>query len=123
MHSEEEFELTAEERMKLAALPRETAPSDLLEERVVRALRREGHLGMMKPARSRGIGVALRIAAALALFAGGVATGRYLMMSDGPQSASRVTPIESRTRDTTPPGPSMPAIGTETAVAEREMWL
>lgn len=123
MHSEDEFELTAEERLKLAALPRETMPGDLLEERVVRALRREGHFGTMKQPPSRGFGVALRIAAALALFAGGVATGRYLLMSEATRSASRATPIESRTRDTTPPGPSMPASGTETVVAEREMWL
>lgn len=124
MHTDDENELTAEERMLLSALPREIAPGDLLEERVVRALRKEGHLGGIRARGIRGLSVALRIAAALALFAGGVVTGRYLMMPDAPQSASVASPSSVRAQDTTPASNgSIPVRGNVTVVAEREMWL
>ena len=43
MYNDEGFELTLEERNALASLPREMSVGDLLEAKVVRALRKEGH--------------------------------------------------------------------------------
>lgn len=79
---EMEDDLTPEERTLFAALPRERDPGRLLEERTVRALRERGlvqaavrprrvirfHAGWMTGA----------IAAGIALFLGGLATGQYL---------------------------------------------
>lgn len=79
---EREDDLTPEERTLFAALPRERDPGRLLEERTVRALRKRGlvqaaakprrvirfHAGWMSGA----------IAAGIALFLGGLATGQYL---------------------------------------------
>ena len=114
MYNDDE-ELTAGELEALAELPREMPPGDLLEERVVRALRREGHFSS---ARSRvRLNSAWRIAAAVALFTGGVATGRFLMAPDSPRAAATVSPVE---------------LGESTAtqvnrgggvVTVREMWL
>ena len=64
MHDDEMNELTAAERMMLAALPREMPVGDVLEERVVRALRREGHLGA-RGRRFNPLPVAWKVAAAL----------------------------------------------------------
>jgi hypothetical protein len=98
------------------------APSDILEERVVRALRKEGYLGdAVRPGNDRLMSV-LRIAAAIALFAGGVAAGRYLITPDVPPSASVAQPGRSKITDTLPRN-SRPAPATETIVAEREMWM
>ena len=120
-------ELTRDEIAALSTIPREMQPSDLLEERVVRALRNDGHLGSAPRSRqSRGLGIALRIAAAIALFVGGVATGRYLLASDAPQSASAPAPATMvRDRDTTVPNPETRTVNRnkESIVAEREMWL
>lgn len=126
MHNHDEIELTAEERMLLATLPREKQPSDLLEERVVRSLRKDGHLGVQA---RRGLPVVWRIAAALALFTGGVATGRYLMMPDAPQSASvgaqatPAAPATVRQNDTTPLNSGSITVKNESVVAVRELWL
>ena len=123
MYENDEIELTAEERILLSALPRELRPGDLLEERVVRALRKDGHLGDARA--RRGLSNVWKIAAAIALFAGGVATGRYLMMPEAPQSASVAAPAPAtiRATDTTrPAGGSIPVKG-ETVVAVRELWL
>ena len=124
----DEFELTPDERAALAALPREMQPSDLLEERVVRALRAEGQLGAVaKPRSNRGIMAMLRVAAAIALFAGGVATGRYLLASDSPQSASvQESSAKIGPRDSTLPASTARQVkknNNERIVAEREMWL
>ena len=121
MYSEEEVELTAEERSLLAGLPREMAPGDLLEARVVKALKSEGHFGAASQRRSPGLWTALRIAAAVALFAGGVATGRYLMMPEAPRSAVVPEPV-NRTNDSVQPQRATPATG-EIVVAEREIWM
>lgn len=120
MHDDEMNELTAAERMMLAALPREMPVGDVLEERVVRALRREGHLGA-RGRRFNPLPVAWKVAAALALFAGGMATGKYLLDSDAPRAASRA----SATIEATPAsvGSSIPVRGTQTVVAQTEMWL
>ena len=122
MYSNDEIELTNEEQVLLSALPRTLQPSDMLEEKVVRALRKEGHIGAAAPRRRSALIDVLRVAAAIALFAGGVATGRYLLKSDTPQSASiqqqqRVTPPQNNRQVE-----SAPAKG-ETVVAEREIWM
>jgi hypothetical protein len=122
MYNDEDEVLTPEERALLTSLPREMAPSDMLEERVVRALRKEGHFGSAVPARNERLKAVLRIAAAIALFAGGVAAGRYLIAPDVPASASVQQPSRTRTADTLTPK-SRPAPATETIVAEREMWM
>jgi hypothetical protein len=120
MHDDETNELTAAERMMLAALPREAPVSDMLEERVVRALRRDGHLGATAR-RSGSLPVAWKVAAALALFAGGVATGRYLLEPDAPRAASAA----SATNEVRPAtgGSSIQVNGTQPVVAQTEMWL
>ena len=65
--------LTPEEERALAALPREAPLPAGLEDRVVSALGRAGHLLVRRPARSRWW---LQIAAALVLVGGGIAVGR-----------------------------------------------
>ena len=70
MYSENEIELTAAETALLRGLSRELPPSDMLEERVVRALRKEGHLGSRSRPRNQRLMDVLKIAAAVALFAG-----------------------------------------------------
>ncbi len=122
MYSNDEIELTSDEQALLAALPRTLQPSDMLEDKVVRALRKDGHIGKSVPRRNQALVDVLRIAAAIALFAGGVATGRYLMRSDTPQSASaqqqqRATPPQNNRQVE-----ASPANG-ETVVAEREIWM
>jgi len=123
----DENELTRDEIAALSTLPREKQPGDLLEERVVHALKMDGYLGASPRAtRSRGLWLALRIAAALALFAGGVATGRYLLATDTPQSASSSEPATIvRERDTTVPNQDTRQVNRnrESVIAEREMWL
>lgn len=123
----DENELTRDEMAALSALPREMQPSDLLEERVVHALRTDGYFGVgSRATRSRGLFLVLKIAAALALFAGGVATGRYLLATDAPQSASEAAPSSLvRDRDTTLPNNDTRQVNRtrESVIAEREMWL
>jgi hypothetical protein len=88
---EEPVGLTATEREALAALPRETDPGQLLEERTVRALREKGLLAASRasglvvapPARSPAHGrpwwrSAAAIAAGVVLFAGGMSIGQML---------------------------------------------
>ncbi len=120
-------ELTHDEIAALSALPREMQPSDLLEERVVHALRSQGQLGAIARSKPRkGISLAFKIAAGIALFAGGVATGRYLIAADVPKSASVAVPSTIvRDRDTTVPRVESRQVrnGEESIIAEREMWL
>lgn len=79
-------ELTPDERARFAALPREREPGRLLEERTVRALRERGLLQARAPvqadARRRlrfpAAWISGAIAAGIALFLGGLATGQYL---------------------------------------------
>lgn len=90
---DDEVELTPEERMAFEGLPREALPSDLLEERIVRALRDDGTLrgggapsattgskGAEPPLRSRlrAWMVPASVAASLVLFGAGVALGHRL---------------------------------------------
>ena len=124
MYHEDETELTLDERNALASLSREMPVSDILEARVVRALRSEGHLGESTSGKARRIPLSLRIAAAIALFAGGVATGRYILASEAPQRADVNAP-SSQVRDipTSQPPAGTNASQRETIVAEREVWF
>ena len=124
MYHEDETELTLEERNALASLQRELPVSDILEARVVRSLKNDGHLGAA-PSRTNRIPLALKIAAAIALFAGGVATGRYILAGETAQSASISTPPAGlRDIPTSRPPTTQPASRSgESVVAEREVWF
>jgi hypothetical protein len=125
MYNDENFELTRDEIAALSALPREMQPSDILETRVLRALRDQGHFGSV----SRGERRTWKIAAAITLFAGGVATGRYALAASAPASASASASTTAPVTDTRDAQKSVPRndIRTvqqkETVVAIREMWL
>lgn len=121
MHNETEYELTPDEQVMYSSLRRELKPGDLLEERVVRALRREGHFGAATRPVPR-LGQLLRIAAAIALFAGGVATGRYVMTPDTPQAAAAAQPASMVNETNQTREVPIPASG-EMMVAETELWL
>ncbi|MEO7367028.1 MAG: hypothetical protein ABIZ36_03665 [Gemmatimonadaceae bacterium] len=116
-------DLNEPERAAIAALPRELAPSDLLEERVVRALKQQGHFGTTGRANRSWPRMALRAAAAALLFAGGVATGKF-MLTQTPSAASASIKQASVA---TPPqkidNGAQQVKSKETVVAEREMWL
>ncbi|HSU17551.1 hypothetical protein [Longimicrobium sp.] len=83
-HDEMDNELTPAERALFDALPREREPGRLLEERTVRALRERGLVhAPAAPATARRIRfpaawVSGAIAAGIALFLGGLATGQYV---------------------------------------------
>jgi hypothetical protein len=124
MYNENEIELTDSERAQLMNLSREMAPGDLLEERTVKALRDAGHFGSVRRRPPSALSLVLRIAAAIALFAGGVATGRYLIQGETRESASTASPGQvARPQTAAPPTISRPQSGQETVVAEREMWM
>ena len=81
-------ELTTGERRAFAALPRELPPSASLEERTVAALRQHGQLPIPLQTHRRADAQTHRVwwisgavAAALAIFASGMAVGQYLGMS------------------------------------------
>lgn len=121
MHNENEYDLTVDEQTMFSSLRRELEPGDLLEERVVHALRREGHFGS-RSRPSRKLAHLVRIAAAIALFAGGVATGRYLMTPVAPQAAATVQPASMV--NGTPRTNELPIPASEKMiVAETELWL
>jgi hypothetical protein len=124
MYSDDQ-ELNASEMAALAALPRELAPGDLLEERVVHALRSEGHLGASRKTGRRWLNTSLRIAAAAALFIGGVATGQYMMTRSAAQSADAAALIRQANELSYPQAtqPARAVKSNEKVVAEREMWL
>ncbi len=121
MHNDNDCELTADEQVMFSSLRRELQPGDLLEERVVRALRREGHLGARKRS-ARRRGQLVRIAAAIALFAGGVATGRYVITPDAPQAAAAALPA-GMAGDTNQSSETPIPVSGELIVAETELWL
>lgn len=123
MYNENEIELTDSERALLMNLPREMAPDDLLEERTVRALRDSGHFGSARRRPPSALSLVLRIAAAIALFAGGVATGRYLIQGESRESASTASPQQVTRPQTAAPQKISRPSGQETVVAEREMWM
>ena len=120
----EDQELSIEERAAIAALPRELAPGDLLEERVVRALRNEGHFDTAERVSRHWSRQLIRVAAAIALFAGGVATGHYALSQ--PESRIQSAPVNQASASKPAPASSNAAQtvkNSETVVAEREMWL
>ena len=124
----EDNDLSEHERAALAALTRELAPSDLLEERVVRALKSQGHFGTVAKANRRWGRMALRAAAAILLFVGGVATGKYMLTQPSTSGAnSSATLQQANNPQTTPPvvnkSTQQQVKNTETVVAQREMWL
>jgi len=125
MYNDENFELTRDEIAALSALPRELQPSDILETRVLRALRDQGHFGSVSRGERRTLALAWKIAAAITLFAGGVATGRYALAASAPASASTTAPVTD-TRDaqkSVPRNDIRTVQQKETVVAIREMWL
>jgi hypothetical protein len=86
---EDEVELTPEEKMAFQRLPTEAVPPDLLEERIVRALRQDGTLrsvavGGAREARPAPTGsprpwtMVGAMAASLVLFGAGIALGHHL---------------------------------------------
>jgi hypothetical protein len=120
----EDQELSVEERAAFAALPRELAPSDLLEERVVRALRSEGRFTSVAHAPRQWARRIARVAAAIALFAGGVATGHYLLSGPSNGADTRAVNQTSITKPAPQSSTGTQSVkNTETVVAEREMWL
>lgn len=119
----ENQELSEQERAALAALPRELTPGDLLEERIVRALRNDGHFGRAISGPRRWTRQIVRIAAAIALFAGGVATGHYALTQ--PETGTQTAPVNQASVSKPVPQSTSGAqtVKNETVVAEREMWL
>jgi hypothetical protein len=122
-------DLSEQEVSAFAALSRELAPGDLLEERVVRALRKEGYFGVQAKTSNRWIRAAVGAAAAVALFAGGVATGRNIMASSASASAAQAVAPSDILREANREPPLQRPQSRERvtsgrkAVAEREMWL
>src|SRR5512138_666254 len=123
MYHEDETELTLDERTALASLSRAMPVSDMLEARVVRALRNDGHFGAHVP-RESSIPLPLKVAAAIALFAGGVAKGRYVLADENAERAAATPTVELRDIPPSRAPAEKPASRRgETIVAEREMWL
>ena len=99
MTRETENELTPEEQAAFEALSKTREPSGLLEERTVRAL---GDRGLLEVAPRRWMhrripAFAAGIAAALALFVGGIAVGQWLgsrAVADSMAAAHRQTALE-----------------------------
>ncbi|HUQ20639.1 MAG TPA: hypothetical protein VM099_13575 [Gemmatimonadaceae bacterium] len=117
MFNNEDFDLTENERAAFAALPRERATGDLLEERVVRQLRSNGYFSS-RDSRRRIAGWALRAAAAVFLFAAGALTER--MLSSRGENAAPVSIAPSRAIETKP----SPVQRTDpTKVAQLEQWI
>jgi hypothetical protein len=110
-HDEMDDELTPEERAMFAALPREHEPGRLLEERTVRALRDRGLLQAPLAAPAQTVAAAevkrrLRfpaawvsgaMAAGIALFMGGLATGQYLGARHTTEVLSQVQQRDAQT--------------------------
>ncbi len=78
MFNDEEIELTDAEREAFAALPKERPVSDLLEGRVVNALKSRGIFSPPSRRGSRFTTIALRSAAAVFIFAAGAVTERFV---------------------------------------------
>ncbi len=98
---DDDTELTSEEKMAFAELPREAQPSELLQERIVRTLRREGVLRSPGSSAAPGRGVsrtwfvaAASVAASLVLFGSGLLVGHWA----GTRSAERIL-VAARQQD------------------------
>ena len=90
----------------------------------MRALRNEGHFVPATRAGRHLTRQLMRVAAAIALFAGGVATGHYALAKQ--ETGKQIAPVNQANGSKRTPDNS---VGTqtvknsETVVAEREMWL
>lgn len=104
-HDEMDAELTPAERELFAALPREREPGRLLEERTVRALRERGllHAAQAPAADARrtlrfpAAWMSGAVAAGIALFLGGLATGQYLGQQHTSEVVSQVQARDAQT--------------------------
>ena len=115
MFNDEELDLSEDERAAFAALPRERAPGDLLEERVVRQLRTDGFFSRINRRNTMAVW-ALRAAAAVFIFAAGALTERAL--SNRSESAAPITPARAAETKTAPVQRSEP-----TKLAQLELWI
>ena len=113
-----EDELTPSEREAFAALPREAEPSDLLEERTVRALRAAGLLGQRRPWRRPVFTWAAAAAACLLFFVAGFAAGQGRKTPSPAQWGADTTPERTQPATRHENAPRNPA-GT-TTVAQSE---
>jgi hypothetical protein len=94
-------ELTAEERARFSALPRERPPSAYLEERIVQALRRDGVV--RAPWYRRTVTVPVAAAAGLLLFALGAAAGNAAPWLS-PRAEPAAPPARERVIESPPDG-------------------
>ena len=115
MFNDEELDLSEDERAAFAALPRERAPGDLLEERVVRQLRANGFFSRGTQ-RSSIAKWALRAAAAVFIFAAGALTERAL--ANRTETAAPISPTRAAETKTTPVQRSEPS-----KLAQLELWI
>lgn len=95
MFNEEEIELTDAERAALAALPRERAPSDLLEGRVMNELSSRGFLSRASRRNNRVASIALRSAAAILIFVAGALTERFVSDRNSKHEVAPAQPVRT----------------------------
>lgn len=115
MFNDDELDLSEDERAAFAALPRERAPGDLLEERVVRQLRTNGFFSRATPRSNIGKW-ALRAAAAVFIFAAGALTERAL--SNRTETVAPISPVRSAETRTAPVQSTEPS-----QLAQLELWI
>lgn len=115
MFNDEELDLSEDERAAFAALSRERAPGDLLEERVVRQLRANGFFSRATP-RKNVAKWALRAAAAVFIFGAGALTERAL--ANRPETAAPIAPTRAAESKTTPAQRTEPS-----KLAQLELWI
>jgi hypothetical protein len=115
MFNDEELDLSEDERAAFAALPRERAPGDLLEERVVRQLRTNGFFSRANQRSNIGKW-ALRAAAAVFIFAAGALTDRAL--ANRTESAAPISPARAAEMKTAPVQRTEPS-----QLAQLELWI
>ncbi len=89
----DEYDLSLEDRARLARLPQEMSPPPDLEDRTVRALRGRGLLGRRRRLPWAAVWIPAIAAASLVLFLGGVAVGQWL----GARSTSQAMADMNRT--------------------------
>jgi len=95
MFNDEEIELTDAERAAFTALPRERTPSDLLEGRVMNALKSRGFLSPVSRRKSRFAMIALRSAAAILIFVAGALTERFVSDRNAKGETAPVQPVRT----------------------------
>jgi hypothetical protein len=100
MFNDEEMELTETERVMFATLPKERPVSDLLEARVVNALKSQGILSPTLRRGSRFTRIALRSAAAVFIFAAGALTERLVFDRQDTEQAVKPSPVNNESPKT-----------------------